>query len=436
MVMNREALSFVLVATALSAAACEPDLHQVFDSSAASNTGGSGTSTTTANGGSTSTSTTDSTGPSGGSGGNGGTGAGTTTSPTGSGGSMCDPLPDGDVDADGFTPAQGDCDDCDPAVNPNALEIAGGVDDNCDGSLDVLSAPCDEAIPLDSLLPAQVVQAADLCKSSAGAKDWGIIGAVWALPDGATPSANDLQNFHRGHGVLPDFGQNVKPRAGKKLIALSNGTARRPNDPGYQSGFDKGYQNAPPPGFPKDIPSCPGAVAGQPHDATALAFSVNVPSNVHGFSYDFDFYAFDFPKFVCNQYDDTFFSLLTPQLAGQPDTNIAYDEMGSPVTLNGANFRVCGCMNGPPCMAAGKSYDCPLGTMQLLGTGFDAAASGEDRGATGWLTTTVPVEPGSSISLRWGIYDAGDGAFDSTVLLDNWQWITTPGVVLGTKPAQ
>lgn len=79
------------------------------------------------------------------------------------------------------------------------------------------------------------------------------------------------------------------------------------------------------------------------------------------------------------------------------------------------------------------TFLCPLGTAQLQGTGFD---QDQPRGATGWLTTTVPVTPGSEVTIRWGVYDAGDGALDATVVLDNWQWITTPGVTYGTKIAE
>jgi hypothetical protein len=41
-----------------------------------------------------------------------------------------------DSDADGYSIAEGDCDDGDPAVNPGAAEDDGGYDDDCDGVAD------------------------------------------------------------------------------------------------------------------------------------------------------------------------------------------------------------------------------------------------------------------------------------------------------------
>ena len=42
-----------------------------------------------------------------------------------------------DIDQDGFTVSQGDCDDWNPNIHPNALEIWNFEDDNCDGFEDV-----------------------------------------------------------------------------------------------------------------------------------------------------------------------------------------------------------------------------------------------------------------------------------------------------------
>ncbi len=48
------------------------------------------------------------------------------------------PNPCPDVDVDGFSTCDGDCDDDDPFVNPDATEVANGVDDDCNGIVDDL----------------------------------------------------------------------------------------------------------------------------------------------------------------------------------------------------------------------------------------------------------------------------------------------------------
>ena len=52
----------------------------------------------------------------------------------------CIPGQDGtnpcDLDQDGYTPGDGDCNDANPAVHPNATEVDNDVDDDCDGTVD------------------------------------------------------------------------------------------------------------------------------------------------------------------------------------------------------------------------------------------------------------------------------------------------------------
>jgi hypothetical protein len=205
------------------------------------------------------------------------------------------------------------------------------------------------------------------------------------------------------------------------LLALSSGTARDATDPGYQSpgGFNKGYSGGHPQGFPKESPSCPGVTTGLPYDATGLEVKIRVPTNAVAFEYDEKFYTFEWPAYVCTTYNDFFVAMLTPIPAGQTDGNVAFDSLGNPININNDLLEVCGCTGGPPCTAGGKSFTCSLGTTDLAGTGF------EDHAATGWLTTRVPVTGGSEITIRFAAYDSGDGVLDSTVLLDNWRWLST-----------
>jgi len=56
----------------------------------------------------------------------------------------CDGIADEgcDADDDGFTGVEGDCDDANPDVNPDAAEVCNGLDDDCDGETDGVREPC------------------------------------------------------------------------------------------------------------------------------------------------------------------------------------------------------------------------------------------------------------------------------------------------------
>ncbi|EYF08459.1 choice-of-anchor L domain-containing protein [Chondromyces apiculatus] len=367
----------------------------------------------------------------------------------GSGGAPPTCIPGGeddDVDQDGFTPAQGDCNDCDPNVSPNSLEVPTpdgeeAYDEDCDMEIDEDdSVLCDSGLAIDSQDPLLAARAIELCKDSTGPGDWGLTSAAWVQADGAPPPPDHLVVFHFGHGLLDGFGPNVGTRRGERLLALSSGAARQPSDAGYISpeGFDKLYQGDHPDGFPKESPACPGTFTGEPHDSAALEVTLRAPTNARGFSFDFNFYTHEWPQFVCSMFNDFFVALLSPYPPGQTDGNISYDSQGNPVSVNNAFLEVCGCPGNPPspCEAGGKLFTCPLGNGDLIGTGFgfDSDTAGSDHGATSWLRTTAPVAPGSEISLRFAVYDSGDGSLDSTTLIDQFQWIAKPGITVGTTP--
>jgi len=402
-------------------------------------------------------------GGSGASGGSGGAGAVTaSSSSTGEGGDIqfvdggtggdgggiitCTPKgPDDDVDGDGFTPNEGDCNDCDKNRNPNAVEVPTEMgqtayDENCDGNVDEAPPPtCDADLLLDSENPLDGAKAVDLCKMSANPADWGVVTARWVMADGQPPPAGLETNFHLGHGMLTGFGPNVSVRHGQKMLGLSSGTARQPTDPGYSSvqGFSKGYQCSHPQGFPKESPACPGVTTGQPNDPTGLEVTIRAPSNAYGFSFDFSFYTFEWPNYICSQYNDFFVALLSPIPQGQTDGNVSFDSQGNPVSVNNAFLEVCGCPGNPPspCIAGSKTFQCPLGNLELIGTGFGFDSNfGMDHAGTSWLQTKAPVQPTSEITIRWAVYDSGDGVLDTSTLIDNWRWIAKPGTTVGTDP--
>jgi hypothetical protein len=366
----------------------------------------------------------------------------------GSGGSItCTPLgPDDDVDQDGYTPNDGDCHDCDKNVNPNAIEVPTQdgkdvYDEDCDGQDDeVEEVLCDADLTLDEMDAQVAVQALELCKVSRGPADWGVVSAKWTMADGSDVPPGVEEPFHLGHGIVPAFGPNVQVRKGAHMLALSSGTARQPGDPGWvnPATFDKQYTGTAPQGFPKESPSCPNIVTGQPHDIAAVEVKLRTPANATGFSFDFDFFTFEWPGFVCSTYNDFFVALLEPFPANQMDGNISYDQDGNPVSVNNSLLQVCGCAGNPPadCEANGKLFPCVLGNSSLIGTGFgfDVAGDEQDHGATGWLQTKAPVEGGAEVTVRFMVYDSGDGNLDSTTLVDNFKWIGVPGVTVGTDP--
>ena len=60
----------------------------------------------------------------------------------------------------------------------------------------------------------------------------------------------------------------------------------------------------------------------------------------------------------------------------------------------------------------------------MKGTGFN---QWNDAGGTAWLKTQAPVTGGEELTIRFAIWDTGDDNFDSTVLIDDFQWIATKG---------
>jgi hypothetical protein len=54
-----------------------------------------------------------------------------------------------DADGDSYSTCQGDCDDADASVNPSVAEVADGLDNDCDGTVDEGIVACTIAVPTD-----------------------------------------------------------------------------------------------------------------------------------------------------------------------------------------------------------------------------------------------------------------------------------------------
>jgi len=342
----------------------------------------------------------------------------------------CDPKgdPDIDHDGDGWTKNQGDCNDCNASINPGAFDIPkDGIDNDCDGIVDNEVEECDMDLAIDDADPENAARAIDLCRFvDEGAfgknKTWGVIkgSAKWVKADGNT-GMNPI-----GKGLLPSFGvENVWK--GDRMLALSSGAARAPGQPGYQSpsGVNHGTSSPTPEGFPQPSPFCPLVIPSKTaNDPAALELRIRVPTNAKSFSFNLDFYTYEYSAYICSEFNDYYVTLMWPKPESLPSPNISFDIAGNAISVNNGLLQVCS-----PGTFKGKKFDCPLGTGALKDTGFEGHA------ATGWLVTQAPVEAGSIITLRFAIWDAGDHILDSTVLIDNFKWDAEGVEDIATKPA-
>ena len=171
-----------------------------------------------------------------------------------------------------------------------------------------------------------------------------------------------------------------------------------------------------------------------------LKLTLKAPMDATGFQFDFDFYSSEWPNYVCSNYNDAFVAYLTATTV--KGDNISFDSNNNPVAVNNNFLNRCTPNTEVGCLRSDTSSpfdpDKPLSTAacaggvdELNGTGYgdtDPTACSSMQtatlgGATGWLTTQAPIAPGETFTLDLMIWDAGDGQLDSSVLLDNFQWI-------------
>jgi hypothetical protein len=365
-------------------------------------------------------------------------------------GSTCSSTANQDSDDDGFTPAQGDCNDCSSKVNPGAYDFPNdNVDDDCSGSAAKASdAPCDEGLKISSSDAQDAARAIGLCSfTDASSKAWGVISARFTDANGTgkmvDPSAA---------GLLPTFGA-AKPVSGDAFLALSSGVARAPGQDGFTPACDEfgsacvpllgcAGGGTPPPGYPKESSTCHSAAVTnifqpgtQIFNQAALELTIRVPVNAASLSFDSIFYTSEYPKYICSPYNDFYVVFKEPKPAGVDDGNIVFDSNSDPIGVNTGLLSVCDPSTQDP--AAAKQFECAGGTALLKGTGYgaeEADCGGKQGGAsTGWLHTTAPVKGGETITIRFAVWDTNDPELDSTVLIDNFQWSSDDADV-GTTP--
>lgn len=345
-----------------------------------------------------------------------------------------------DEDGDGWARCDGDCCD-DPtscsvpaAMNPGAVEVTNGLDDNCDGAVDNLAATaCSTSTKFAAVSAFDIARSMDICQTATVAgRGAGLISAVQLLANGMSPNASALANLqNKQMAVTTVFGNTVVPLANATLAGLSTGAMRDANDPDWVipiTGTQFGQTIA----FPTTgllgsylaqnnnqlVPGACGTVAcpvgSGANDSAMVRLQLRVPTNATGFTFDYRFFSSEYQTFQCTQFNDHFLALLSSTSNGALTVrNVAVNALGQPVSVNAGRIDVCG-GNGKNCGT------CPLGTAALAGTGFDNV----NGGATPWQTATGTVTAGEVMTLELMIFDVADQAYDTDVLLDNFRWTT------------
>jgi hypothetical protein len=340
-----------------------------------------------------------------------------------------------DDDGDGFTTCDGDCDDHDSLVNPCAFDTdlasgdpvgKDGIDNDCDGKIDnrVL---CDSALATagHDTVAADYASAIDLCNNQRCST---VVSATFN-----TLSDNTARRItaHMGNNAL------FHPHAGAAMAFLSSGIADDDIDtPAYRTGdghdFQKTGTNPDPLPAAKNPNACgTGADEGtvSANDIVELDLTLKAPVNAGSFTFDFNFFSEEYPSFVCAGFNDTFLAELTsiqyPLTTYPHGFQIAFDALGHRVNVNNGFFSDCASV-APPSEAF--THTCTGALTLLKGTGYEIPYSGNDElgsGATDWLKTTAPIQPGETFTLRFYIFDEQDGILDSAINLDNFRWGST-----------
>ena len=382
-----------------------------------------------------------------------------------------------DEDHDGYTTCQHDC--CDSVadgcsapelVNPGAFEVDGNtLDDDCDGMVDEPAAgACDAGLASNSGNALDFAKAIDLCQMASDGS-WGVVDAKFVKADGTgTPNANQ-------HAIRTTFG-GVQVQGGMAYAVLSTGNAAatgQANPPfadpqsagarGTTSNFPGDWLAANGNNLP-NAPGCPEPDLGVgANDPVMLQIRVKAPTNARSFKIATNFLSSEYPEWVCSPFNDFFVVLLdsawTGQPANPPDKNLAVyvspSDQRYPVGVNLGHgdtglFRQC--VNGPTgCgqgSTAGNITTC-TGINELTGTGLETlnpqanpqfpiedgycGANNREGGGTGWLVTQGNVQGGETITLRIALWDTSDGFYDSTAIIDKFEWsvdAAEPGTVI------
>ena len=264
-------------------------------------------------------------------------------------------------------------------------------------------------------------------------------------PMGATRSWQVAKSY--GTFIDPNTNKPFwSPREGEKLLMISTGLLPTPNGQGavliddgdvYGDTAFGGVWDSdvmPPPmsaenGSPDPmgytncdgINDCSNTILeqwdlgfGNAEDKMWFSFKLKAPAiadgdvaDANGYTFDFAYFSAEFPEYVDSQFNDIF---VVWQNSVDYTGNVTFIN-GQPMTVTALwpiDFQGECDFFDPNCQGADP---------HLAGTGHIS-----DGGATGWYKATGGIKPGETFLLAFAVFDMGDSSFDTTALIDNWQW--------------
>lgn len=185
------------------------------------------------------------------------------------------------------------------------------------------------------------------------------------------------------------------PQEGYRFLALSSGPVGSPNPAGTGDLTGRSYPDPAPAflGYKRhDTREKPRVF-----DRHQITFELKAPLRAKSFSFDFNFFSAEYPEYVQQNFNDTFYAIIQAESTNQgAPTNISFDPNNNSIEVDNNYFQN------------------PFHPIPNTGTGFDR------HGSTGWLRTSWPINGGEEFNLTFSIHDEGDGIYDSLVILDNF----------------
>jgi hypothetical protein len=337
----------------------------------------------------------------------------------------------GDGDGDGSGDGDGDSGDGDGDSGDGDGDSGDGDGDSGDGDGD--PGPC--MAPIDHITcdayPGQGVtqlQTIGLNCPGDATNSTQTTAASWTSPDAAA--------WRRAtqYGTSGDW----VPSEGDSLLVISSGRIPAPNNAGLinSTGNDQETNNPDGVQLPNPMSADYGSNNGnggdpfnncdgqndcsdslfdqwqlggnEANDLLWFDFSVDVPPGTTGWIIDFVYFSNEFPEFVDTLYNDIF---VVWEVSESYVGNICFID-GQPCTVTALD-AVADAFSG---------LDTEGTDPTLEGTGCQGFA---DTGGqtTGWVSLEGPAEPGESdMELTFAVFDMGDTAYDTMVVLDNWRW--------------